>query len=657
MARDRRSPNDNRPQMDYYEYRRQRDAGAPDRQEREQPQKRSIFKGLKDTVSGFGAREGDEPVLDADDLTPQAEAPIADIEAPAAPAEAPIADIEAPVAPVEAPIAAIEAPVSDVAPPIDVDEPLDVVDVAGALPSAVPADDYAALDEDEDDELDQRANNPFSETIEGVKKFGARIRQLGGSIRNRVGKKAEDDEAMDDQDRSPYARPESGDSAADDQPAALHADEDERADDASDDRPDKGKRKWFSFLGSPGAASANEDSDDDDDDIAPSGGRVKLFGRGEEDEDEGIEDDDRATLTRQLAEALDAEAPMSRRERRLAAEGQYAREEDDEQDIEDEPQDMADEPQDVADEPQDDRAIDLDDVDEPTQAFKPLRREVEGDDDQSTRKFRPVRVRKDEYADEDDLGAYDLDDEADDEDEDDEPPRRRRFGLGRRKRQARDTDDDDSADEDDDQPPVKRRSPFAQLASEVPDDEDDDDYESDDDLPVRRYGGKRRGGASRIYEDDDYDDYDDDYDDEYDEYDEYDEDEPPLGFGKRLLRFIKWVLVIVIILLLAVITMRLLEASHVMSFDSLRSFGPMNAILPAPVETPSGMPSEPSAEPSPSVGAGIDAPVGNVSSGELTPFETPAPTDAYMGVSIDDEPSATATAEFLDEDDELEAVQ
>lgn len=201
-------------------------------------------------------------------------------------------------------------------------------------------------------------------------------------------------------------------------------------------------------------------------------------------------------------------------------------------------------------------------VDEPTQVFKPLRRSRKADD-QSTRRFKPVR-------------ASGL--EEDDEEDEDTSVRIR----GRKAKKGRKEDQGDDA-------PARTRGKKPMFAQGS--DEDDDD-----DITTRVRGKKLRVYRDEDLEDDDYDDYEDgddyDYVDyEYDPYDNEDEDEEGyeeerVGFGKRLLRFLRGLLLIALVLLVAILTLRQLEASEKLSLDLLRnSVGtilPLDKVFPKP---------------------------------------------------------------------------
>ncbi|MEA5069897.1 MAG: hypothetical protein VB067_12955, partial [Christensenellaceae bacterium] len=387
--------------------------------------------------------------------------------------------------------------------------------------------------------------------------------------------------------KSPYARPD-------------ESDEDEEAP----------QRKRFSLFGSPNRASANQD-DDEDEDITPSGGRTPLFGRGAaeddaaaEEYDEGDAPDEPIGLSEQLAEALD-DAPRSRRRRRRAA----AVGPEDGDSKEDGPS--------------------LSEVDEPTMAFKPLRRREEPEDDQRTRRFSPVRAQSEP---------------EDDEDEAPAPRSARRRGPFGRGAQPVEPGEDDEGDEADDAPPPRRRGLFGRGAQPIEPEEDDED---DEDLPVRRYArGAARGGV-RVYQDEDDSDDDSegdyerdgDYDDE--EYDEYDEYDAPMSFGKRVLRFFKGLLIVALLLLVAVIALRQLEANGTLSLNWMRrSVGvlvPLDGVFPAPEPTvaPEGL-------------ARLESPT-------VGPLPTPEPTAEVrppsQGVAIGgDTPAATATAQFVEEE-------
>ena len=400
------------------------------------------------------------------------------------------------------------------------------------------------------------------------------------------------------------------------------------------------RHKFLSLLGSPSRTSANQDGDDEDDeDIAPSGGGIRLFSRSggraksptkavkgralppeepEEEADEDMEPQDltpaaepkkdvfalaaeeeqlalKGTLTQELAQDLDQEEDtLSRRARRAA---QVSRKERRVKAVHAPVQEPEDEGEDEDQEPP---------VDEPTQAFRPLRHAYQ-EDDQRTRRFQPVRKSH---------GT--------------EP--------------ALDEDDEDY--------------------------DDYDDYDEDDDLPVRGYARRRRGGL-RVYQDDDLEDEDAGYDD-YDDYeespyeDDYDDDgyeEDRLSFGKRVLRFLRVVLVLALVLLVAVLALRQLEANGVISLNLLRnSIGvlvPLDKVFPTPLpeaepQVPDALATvQPQQSLQPSTISG-QVSVSPTSSPADTPqptqtaLEEPAATQAPVGVPLEETPRASA--QFLDEE-------
>ncbi len=400
------------------------------------------------------------------------------------------------------------------------------------------------------------------------------------------------------------------------------------------------RHKFLSLLGSPSRTSANQDGDDEDDeDIAPSGGGIRLFSRSsgraksptkavkgralppeepEEEADEDMEPQDltpaaepkkdvfalaaeeeqlalKGTLTQELAQDLDQEEDtLSRRARRAA---QVSRKERRVKAVHAPVQEPEDEGEDEDQEPP---------VDEPTQAFRPLRHAYQ-EDGQRTRRFQPVRKPH---------GA--------------EP--------------ALDEDDEDY--------------------------DDYDDYDEDDDLPVRGYARRRRGGL-RVYQDDDLEDEDAGYDD-YDDYeespyeDDYDDDgyeEDRLSFGKRVLRFLRVVLVLALVLLVAVLALRQLEANGVISLNLLRnSIGvlvPLDKVFPTPLpeaepQVPDALATvQPQQSLQPSTISG-QVSVSPTSSPADTPqptqtaLEEPAATQAPVGVPLEETPRASA--QFLDEE-------
>ena len=400
------------------------------------------------------------------------------------------------------------------------------------------------------------------------------------------------------------------------------------------------RHKFLSLLGSPSRTSANQDGDDEDDeDIAPSGGGIRLFSRSSgraksptkavkgralppeepvEEADEDMEPQEltpaaepkkdvfalaaeeeqlalKGTLTQELAQDLDQEEDtLSRRARRAA---QVSRKERRVKAVHAPVQEPEDEGEDEDQEPP---------VDEPTQAFRPLRHAYQ-EDDQRTRRFQPVRKSH---------GT--------------EP--------------ALDEDDEDY--------------------------DDYDDYDEDDDLPVRGYARRRRGGL-RVYQDDDLEDEDAGYDD-YDDYeespyeDDYDDDgyeEDRLSFGKRVLRFLRVVLVLALVLLVAVLALRQLEANGVISLNLLRnSIGvlvPLDKVFPTPLpeaepQVPDALATvQPQQSLQPSTISG-QVSVSPTSSPADTPqptqtaLEEPAATQAPVGVPLEETPRASA--QFLDEE-------
>ncbi|MGJ4850059.1 hypothetical protein ACH6CV_07395 [Bacillota bacterium Meth-B3] len=577
--------------------------------------------------------------------------------------------------------------------------PVDAIDIpeAAHVPDALKADQPSPSDWDEyDDDLDEEephSDNPFAGALMGIKKLGGALRNLGGALKRQVGRSQPVEEETDEDGDEPVApvapvapeasaAPEAQEAVLDDlqavriepqTPVVSAAPSDNAAQDAglsrrarraaasraeaqidvpaevkspyarpdeSDEDEEAPQRKRFSLFGSPNRASANQD-DDEDEDITPSGGRTPLFGRGAaeddaaaEEYDEGDAPDEPIGLSEQLAEALD-DAPRSRRRRRRAA----AVGPEDGDSKEDGPS--------------------LSEVDEPTMAFKPLRRREEPEDDQRTRRFSPVRAQSEPEDDEDEApaprsarrrgpfgrGAQPVEPEEDDGDDeaDDAPPPRRRGPFGRGA-QPVEPEEDDEGDEADDAPPPRRRGLFGRGAQPIEPEEDDED---DEDLPVRRYArGAARGGV-RVYQDED--DYDDDYEGDYErdgdyddeEYDEYDEYDAPMSFGKRVLRFFKGLLIVALLLLVAVIALRQLEANGTLSLNWMRrSVGvlvPLDGVFPAPEPTvaPEGL-------------ARLESPT-------VGPLPTPEPTAEVrppsQGVAIGgDTPAATATAQFVEEE-------
>jgi hypothetical protein len=122
-------------------------------------------------------------------------------------------------------------------------------------------------------------------------------------------------------------------------------------------------------------------------------------------------------------------------------------------------------------------------------------------------------------------------------------------------RAGRVEDEDDEGE--DDVKPVKVRK--ARKAKKPAYEEDDGDDEDEDEKPARK---KER----KVYQEDEDDEDEDDL-----EMDEYDDDDESMGFGKRLLAFLKGLIVIALILLLSILALRVAEANHQISLDGVRN--------------------------------------------------------------------------------------
>lgn len=155
--------------------------------------------------------------------------------------------------------------------------------------------------------------------------------------------------------------------------------------------------------------------------------------------------------------------------------------------------------------------------------------------------------------------------------------------------------------------PRKKRPP---RVVELPEEDDEEEEEIEEvRKPARRPSQPKRAPKPqpqpkkrRVYSDEDYDDeYDDDYDDyDDDDYDDdYDDDERG-GFGKRFLGFLKVVVVIILILALSVLALQQLEANGRVNLDWLRNTVgmvlPVENLFPAPAQ-PTVVPVEPTPEP------------------------------------------------------------
>lgn len=197
--------------------------------------------------------------------------------------------------------------------------------------------------------------------------------------------------------------------------------------------------------------------------------------------------------------------------------------------------------------------------------------------------------------------------------------------------------------------------------------ENDGEEDEDDDIePARKRFARPVPHKKRVYRDeevepDDDEDYEDEYDeDDYDEddYDEEDYDEEDeryhVSFGKRLLSFIKGLLILVIVLMLIVVALRQLESSGVISLNIVRStvgqIVPLDALLPEPQTAddaaaddnlealPTAMPSSEPVETSPAVDDGVSADMTGTTdtSGVTDTADTAGAMDAADASSIDD---------------------
>ncbi|MEG1193754.1 MAG: hypothetical protein RSG50_11105, partial [Clostridia bacterium] len=500
----------------------------------------------------------------------------------------------------------------------------------------------------------------------------------------------------------------------------------DKADEAEEgEAATKPARKRFSLFSAP---MASEDEDDEDDDIAPSGGGIKLFGRSrarDEDEyddeyDEDDEDDEAAQtgdasvgygLTQQLAQAIDEGTP-SRRARRAAPPEAPVEIPSRKRHATRKPAVvMVDEDEEEEVAPR--RSARRDEVPEVDEApYRRARKDEVPEEDASPYR----RARKDEVP-EEDASPYRRSARRDeDDDEGDEGDRARHHWLGRdRKPPVRlmDEDDEDEAfrvpardmtDEPTrafrpvDRPSAKadeqltRRFQAVKRTRPVQDDPDDlddadyADYEEDEDdadiMPVRRYGGRRRG-TMRVYGDDESRDDDEDEEDSvYDEdEDEYDYDEEAPGIGKRVLHFLRGLLVVLLLVLLAVIAFRQLEANGNLSLDGLRTsvgrivnldglFPPpqaKSALAPLLTPTQSALPTQtdmpaqtgalsamgdaaetglPTSAPAAGIGIALPDPSSNPAPTQI-PTEMPAEAPTTQAPTAAPSPEASASAEFV----------
>lgn len=146
--------------------------------------------------------------------------------------------------------------------------------------------------------------------------------------------------------------------------------------------------------------------------------------------------------------------------------------------------------------------------------------------------------------------------DEDDVEVEEAPVRRGLFGRKEKKAADEEYDDDydDYDEEEDEAPKSRKKSRPAKKSRKYEDDyEDDEDFDDEDDYEDD-YEEPRSRRKSRKY-DDDYDDYgDDDYDD-YDEDDDYDDYDDSPSAGHYVLGFIKVVIALVLVLVVAVFGM------------------------------------------------------------------------------------------------------
>lgn len=184
----------------------------------------------------------------------------------------------------------------------------------------------------------------------------------------------------------------------------------------------------------------------------------------------------------------------------------------------------------------------LNNVDEPTMEFTPVRAR------DTSANMKPVS-----------------DDDYDDEDEEEEAPKPARKGLFGRSRKVAQEEYDEDDEDDEDVRPVKR--PAVKSRNSRYEDEDDDE-EDDEEIRPRGKSASRRS---------DYDDEDDDYDDDDYEDDDYEDERPSVA--KRILRFLRGLLILVIIGALLVLGLRELENRDILSLDSLRGLGGIGPVV------------------------------------------------------------------------------
>ena len=773
MAKDGRLRNSgNRPQMDYYEYKRRREErmGSVDArpqnasgyervredvqiEETVEPKQKKggLFGGLKRAVGDFGSRASDEAeeiaadVEDVKETVSQSQGVVASEEVVEALSE-PVAEKSASI------IRAVQRTVDDV---VDINV-VDVSEAAKASQQAVAQDIEAeAIGVDDvddavdmidpdialDDEDELEITNPFADSISKVKAFGGKIAKWSsglGKKKNKAQTDGSEDEAgdvyasdsaqdleasqatgaaiaSDDEDTSRFARPKTdgettgkslsrrerrmaGIASEEEPDEAIDTDQSAAVDIASADDIDeesetiKPRRRFPRFSIPAPLDEDDDDEDDEDDDITPNGG-FKLFGRrkkeyddevydedeyeeeyDEEDYDEGEDDtlyEERAfksrkqmrsddgrdempdeSLTTHLVD-VDEEGSSRRRRKQTRVESMEA--------------------VDVGEAP----GVDL--QDQPTLSFTPLRHKNVLQDDQSTRRFQPVRIA--------DVSEEEIADQIDDDIEHDEPEEKpRRFGRKKPKKKTKiEHDEADVSDEAEHEDEIeaeaprrgfrkKLKNPARPMPETTYDDEDDEEDEDEDDvMPVRRYGRKKAEKRVRVYRDEEYDDYDDDddyYPHEYDDraeedYDEeYDEDfdDAPDGIGRQILRLIKNLLIAALILILITLTLRQLEANGKLSLNVIRStlgmIIPLDSVFPEPTAQP-----EPDQIPGSDIEDPADADIEPADLQGQTPLadlasDIPAPMPTAMpgiGVQLDipelNEPVASFVDEPLDDED------
>jgi hypothetical protein len=361
-----------------------------------------------------------------------------------------------------------------------------------------------------------------------------------------------------------------------------------------------------------------EPDDEDDDDDLPSARGTRLFGffrkvrgRGAEpearedlepepEEEPSMDEDQRSNLTQRLAEEMAGAPALSRRERKALAAGK--------------PVPAASAVPAVATPAEAPAAMSLSapaqtayPVDEPTQQFRPLRarpartlapapvrltdEDEEEEEEAPVRKpLKPVKEKKRRF--------YDDEEQEGEEEEAVKPPK----PAKEKTRRLYDDEEREGEEEDAVKPPKSAKEKKRRLYDDEEQEDEDDDFKR----PLKPAREKKR----RIYQDEDledeadygerdrYDDYDD-YD-EYDDYDDYDEleDEYRVSGGRRFLGFLKGLVVFILFLAVCVLVLRQLEGSRLISLGGLRgTVGqviPIDLILPSP--EPTAIPA-PTAEP------------------------------------------------------------